>query len=709
MASCCAASPNESEIVESTGVVPAGGNMTSRPIETEDIGLTVAEPPKPAVTSPEPPAPEPASPAGSQYKESRTKEETMLDDKKSVDIEALKVPGASLPYWFIDNLYLIDKADPSNADGTIDKDEMLEILHDAADLKMAKLNNSAEMDYTKLPKAVSEVLATWDTDGSGKIGVAELQAAARAQQQMAQANKFLKGAIVVLLLIVLLLVSMMFISAEAMKDTKPNAAGIATVRGGSGAPMAVASVEEQVKLKELWKPEYTVARLKSMKTVAFETPTGQHNYNVVGVSRRTVGDADSKLTIFTSSGHQLKITESAALLLYPEALTGESEGIVERRLTKGMTKVNGRFVEPIFMNHKNGRRLQDGMEPGCSLGVEAVMGSYYYPEMPPEETGPTTCEEGSELCEENGYTYCSFPGWPCPVPPCDYDTEMECWSNPPEACWYDGIDPVTNETLNCESTMSCSPAETGCPVTCGEFECMCTETYMEGSQVYAYNYCMYDWEGMGMCEYVCPAVVQAPVLYCNEYTEVTCIDETTGEEYCMPEKDGCKPDSVNPCVDAGGYDYMGTFHDHFDAGWGDCSTYDPTTGYNFYWCEYDVMYFEDCGWDCWSGNYQGVSAMEACDGCGMCVVESDKSMMFEAAQAEAFEEFPTTSPTPFPTSFPTPFPTPSTPSPTSFPTALPTAFPTALPTPSPTLSPEEVWCGYCEKQCGTGHAYGYGT
>ena len=43
---------------------------------------------------------------------------------------------------------------------------MLEILHDAADLKMAKLNNSAEMDYTKLPKAVSEVLATWDTDGS---------------------------------------------------------------------------------------------------------------------------------------------------------------------------------------------------------------------------------------------------------------------------------------------------------------------------------------------------------------------------------------------------------------------------------------------------------------------------------------------------------------------------------------------------------------
>ena len=45
------------------------------------------------------------------------------------------------------------------------------------------------------------------------------------------------------------------------------------------------------------------------------------------------------------------------MLLYPEALTGESEGVVERRLSQ---KVNGRYVEQIFMFHKNGRRLQDG-------------------------------------------------------------------------------------------------------------------------------------------------------------------------------------------------------------------------------------------------------------------------------------------------------------------------------------------------------------
>ena len=120
--------------------------------------------------------------------------------------------------------------------------------------------------------------------------------------------------------------------------------------------MAVASVEEQVKLKDLWQPKYAVPMLKSMKTVAFETPSGQHSYNVVGANRRTNGDSTTT-SIFCASGHQVKVTESSAMLLYPEALTGESDGVVERRLSQ---KVNGRYVEQIFMFHKNGRRLQDG-------------------------------------------------------------------------------------------------------------------------------------------------------------------------------------------------------------------------------------------------------------------------------------------------------------------------------------------------------------
>ena len=84
-----------------------------------------------------------------------------------------------------------------------------------------------------------------------------------------------------------------FASAEAVKDVKPNAAGIATTVGAlpgtSGGPMASAAVEEQVKLKDLWQEKYTVPMLKSMKTVAFETPSGQHSYNVVMAVYSTQG------------------------------------------------------------------------------------------------------------------------------------------------------------------------------------------------------------------------------------------------------------------------------------------------------------------------------------------------------------------------------------------------------------------------------------
>merc|ERR1719331_953967 len=249
---------------------------------------------------------------------------------------------------------------------------MLDILTAAAELKTAKLANSGEMSYTNLPPAVRDVLAQWDTDGSGKIGAVELQAAARAQQQMAQMNKFLKAALFVLLLIVLLLVSMMFVSAEVSKDTKPDATGVTTLTSSDGTPkpMAVASIEEKVMMKDLWKPEFTVTQLKSMKTVTFETPSGAHVYSVVGVNRRTAGDGTETTTIYSSSGHQMKITKSSAILLYPNALTGETEGITDRRQRR-LQMVNGRYVEQIFMLHKNGRRLSEayGVEPACAMGT----------------------------------------------------------------------------------------------------------------------------------------------------------------------------------------------------------------------------------------------------------------------------------------------------------------------------------------------------
>ena len=63
---------------------------------------------------------------------------------------------------------------------------------------------------------------------------------------------------------------------------------------------------------------------------------------------------------------------------------------MERRLSQ---KVNGRYVEQIFMFHKNGRRLQDGgMEPFTAM----EMASEWTPDGAGAgaETGPLDCAAG---------------------------------------------------------------------------------------------------------------------------------------------------------------------------------------------------------------------------------------------------------------------------------------------------------------------------
>merc|ERR1719409_2253915 len=72
--------------------------------------------------------------------------EKIIDDKTLVKIEDLMIPvegHSPLPHWFIDCLHLIDKADPTNADGRLEKEEMMEILTAAADLKRGVAANSA--------------------------------------------------------------------------------------------------------------------------------------------------------------------------------------------------------------------------------------------------------------------------------------------------------------------------------------------------------------------------------------------------------------------------------------------------------------------------------------------------------------------------------------------------------------------------------------
>ena len=57
-------------------------------------------------------------------------------------------------------------------------------IDEAADIirisKKAKAGNSAELNYKHRPEAVAKVLAPWDADDSGSVGVSELVMAAEA-------------------------------------------------------------------------------------------------------------------------------------------------------------------------------------------------------------------------------------------------------------------------------------------------------------------------------------------------------------------------------------------------------------------------------------------------------------------------------------------------------------------------------------------------
>ena len=85
--------------------------------------------------------------------------------------------------------------------------------------------------------------------------------------------------------------------------------------------MAVASVEENVKLKDLWQAKYTVAMLKSMKTVTFETPSGNHAYTVVMVVYSTL--CVCVCVIFASRLHPSPpFSVSPYIRMYVRALLG---------------------------------------------------------------------------------------------------------------------------------------------------------------------------------------------------------------------------------------------------------------------------------------------------------------------------------------------------------------------------------------------------
>jgi hypothetical protein len=121
-------------------------------------------------------------------------------------------------------------------------------IDEAADIirisKKAKAGNSAELNYKHLPDAVAKVLAPWDADKSGSVGVSELVMAAEAQKKMSEENRLVKkllaGAVIAILILMAGTFALSLTAAEMAKETKAEPDGVIVTGSGKVAAMGTA-------------------------------------------------------------------------------------------------------------------------------------------------------------------------------------------------------------------------------------------------------------------------------------------------------------------------------------------------------------------------------------------------------------------------------------------------------------------------------------
>ena len=83
--------------------------------------------------------------------------------------------------------------------------------------------NSSELDYKHMPECIQGVMREWDADGSGKVSVGELAAAAQAFKKIQQEGRLMKKIILGLSIVILILMVGMFVlslaAAEMAKES----------------------------------------------------------------------------------------------------------------------------------------------------------------------------------------------------------------------------------------------------------------------------------------------------------------------------------------------------------------------------------------------------------------------------------------------------------------------------------------------------------
>jgi len=137
----------------------------------------------------------------------------------------------------------------TDGNGSVSDTEMDDAIKLLEKLKtQAAEKNNPCMHYLHLPESIQDVFKEWDTDGSGSVSAAEIQAAAKAfkkiQDEGRMMRKIILGLSLVLLLLLVGVFALSFVAAELAKEMKAGNSGV--MKTSTGDTVKVASSDFQL-------------------------------------------------------------------------------------------------------------------------------------------------------------------------------------------------------------------------------------------------------------------------------------------------------------------------------------------------------------------------------------------------------------------------------------------------------------------------------
>ena len=214
--------------------------------------------------------------------------------------------SGALPPMLFDFLAVIDTAN----NGKLSVEEIEEASDIVRIAKKAKEGNSAELDYKHQPENIAKVLAGWDADKSGSVGVSELVMAAEAQKKMSEENRLVKrllvGAFILISILMASIFALSLTAAEMAKETKANPDGVIVTDSGKVAAMG--SAVDRITLLDF--PSLGIEKLKQMRDFGYVHNDTYHFRMLSAFAWRS----ETEMELTATNGEVLSIDSSSLLL-----------------------------------------------------------------------------------------------------------------------------------------------------------------------------------------------------------------------------------------------------------------------------------------------------------------------------------------------------------------------------------------------------------